>query len=124
MHKIPKKASGIKRVFNACLYSIDGFKNTFKKEVAFRQELVLWLILNIALFFTNFSLAIIMILFFAHSLLLIVEVINSSVERVVDLASPEFHKLAKNSKDIASFAVMLSILLIIALWIIALSIAN
>jgi diacylglycerol kinase (ATP) len=118
MNKIPKKEQGIKRILNACLYSLDGCKDVFKKEAAFRQEIALWIILNTLLLFISFSVSDKMILFFAHTLLLMIEVINSSIERVVDLSSPGFHKLAKNSKDIASFAVMISIFLIISLWIV------
>jgi diacylglycerol kinase (ATP) len=54
------------------------------------------------------------------ALVLITELLNSAIEAVVDLASPEFHKLAGQAKDMGSAAVFISLALTVILWILAL----
>ena len=56
------------------------------------------------------------LLFFATTSVLIVELLNSSIESVVDLASPEYHILAKRAKDLGSAAVLVSIVVAVILW--------
>ena len=57
------------------------------------------------------------LLFFATTTVLVVELMNSAIESVVDLASPDYHLLAKRAKDIGSAAVFVSIALTVFLWI-------
>ena len=56
------------------------------------------------------------LLLFATLSVLVVELLNSAIETVVDLASPEFHDLAKRAKDLGSAAVMVSLILAGLLW--------
>ena len=56
------------------------------------------------------------LLFFATTSVLVVELLNSAIESVVDIASPEYHDLAKRAKDLGSAAVLVSIVLAIVLW--------
>jgi diacylglycerol kinase (ATP) len=60
-----------------------------------------------------------MLLFFADTLVLITELVNSAIEAIVDMASPDFHPLAKKAKDIGSAAVLLALLMALAAWIFA-----
>ena len=59
------------------------------------------------------------LLFLATTVVLVVELLNSAIESVVDIASPEYHVLAKRAKDLGSVAVLLSIVLAVVLWIVA-----
>ena len=56
------------------------------------------------------------LLFFATAAILVVELLNSAIESVVDLASPEYHLLAKRAKDLGSAAVFISIVIAVVLW--------
>ncbi|MBT9439302.1 MAG: hypothetical protein GAS50_08925 [Desulfobacterales bacterium] len=59
------------------------------------------------------------LLFLATTVVLVVELLNSAIESVVDIASPEYHVLAKRAKDLGSAAVLLSIVLAVVLWSVA-----
>jgi diacylglycerol kinase (ATP) len=59
-------------------------------------------------------------LIITYFLILIVELINSAIENVVDLNTTSFHPLAKNAKDIGATAVLFSIILHIICWVFAL----
>ncbi|MES2073220.1 MAG: diacylglycerol kinase [Pseudomonadota bacterium] len=111
-----KSKSGVKRIFSAFFYSIDGFKNAWKNEHAFRQELVLViigaviaLVLPVSAFEKLMMIAVLV-------LILVVELINSAIEAVVDRVSLERHSLSKNAKDFGSAAVLLTFLIAVATW--------
>lgn len=111
-----KSKSGLKRIFSAFFYSIDGLKHAAQHEQAFRQELVLVIVGTVVALLLPVSafqkLALIAVLI----LVLIVELLNSAVEAVVDRVSLERHPLSKNAKDFGSAAVLLSLLLVAATW--------
>jgi diacylglycerol kinase (ATP) len=115
-----KSKSGLKRIFSAFFYSIDGFKAAWRNEHAFRQELMLAVpaaVVALLLPISAFQkLALIGVLL----LVLIVELINSAIEAVVDRISLERHPLSKNAKDFGSAAVMLACLLAGATWAVVL----
>lgn len=117
--KISHKTTGFKRIVNASRYSVAGIKSAFTTEAAFRQELLLFALLLIPLILIPFDITTKMILLFSHFLVLIIELINSSIEAVVDVASPNYHKFAKIAKDTGSAAVMLSLILVTILWSVA-----
>jgi diacylglycerol kinase (ATP) len=104
------------RVWNAFRYSLAGLGAAFVHEDAFRQEVLLALVLiPVALALPTSGLA--KALMVASVLLvLIVELLNSAVEAAVDRISLESHRLAKRAKDIGSAAVFLSLLNVIAVW--------
>lgn len=87
-------------------YAIDGIKDIFKNESSFRLEILIFTPLFFAVLLINFGLVLNLFLIFSMVLVLVCECINSAIERVVDLASPEFHQLAKAAKDAGSAAVM------------------
>lgn len=119
-HSPFKGKSGIKRILNATGYSIAGFKAAFKHEAAFRQILLINIILIPATFFlkiNNFEQA----LMIAVCLLaIIVELFNSAIEAVVDRVSLEKHELSKNAKDMGSAAQFVSLSIIFFTWLIIL----
>ena len=90
-----------------------------KNEVAFRQEVGVFVVLLIVLFFLPISILFKCILLLANTIVLIVELINSAIESIVDIASPDYHVLAKHAKDLGSAAVLISLILTIVLWGIA-----
>ena len=115
-HK-PTPKTGIPRLWAAFLYSLDGLRSAVRHEEAFRQELYTIAVLLVVLLFLPLSYVSKGLLLFATILVLIVELFNSAIETVVDIASPEYHKLAKRAKDLGSAAVMVSLMLAGLLWI-------
>ena len=115
-----KGKTGLKRLINAFGYSIEGFKSAFKIEDAFRQELILAIILiptGILIGENGFQKALLVSSILA---VLIVELLNSGIEATVDRISLEKNSLAKRAKDIGSAAVFLTIVNAILTWIIIL----
>ncbi|HEY0907184.1 MAG TPA: diacylglycerol kinase [Methylophilus sp.] len=111
-----KGKTGIRRLVNAFGYSMDGFKAAYQHEDAFRQEVWLSLLL-IPLAFYLESEALHRILMVGSVLLvMIVELLNSAVEAVVDRVSIERHALAKRAKDIGSAAVLLALVNLLVVW--------
>jgi diacylglycerol kinase (ATP) len=115
-----KSKSGLKRIFSAFLYSMEGFKSAWRMEHAFRQELVLVVIGTIIALFVPVSAVEKLMLIGVFVLVLIVELINSAVEAVVDRVSLERNPLSKNAKDFGSAAVFLSLSLAVATWAVVL----
>lgn len=111
-----KSKGGLGRIWRAFLYSIDGLKAAWIHEHAFRQELALALVLVPVAALVNVSPLERALLFCSMLLVLIVELLNSSIEAVVDRFGPEIHELAKRSKDIGSAAVFLTDILFLILW--------
>ena len=113
-----KGKNGIKRILNATGYSLAGFKAAFSHEAAFRQILLLNLVLIPTSFFVHVS-ALEQALMVAVCLLaIIVELFNSAIEAVVDRISLEKHQLSKNAKDMGSAAQVISLGIIFSKWII------
>jgi diacylglycerol kinase (ATP) len=111
-----KSKSGFKRIFSAVFYSIDGFRAAWKHEHAFRQELMIAVPGIVIAFFLQVTslerLALIAVLL----LVLIIELLNSAIEAVVDRVSLDRNPLSKNAKDLGSAAVMLAFFLALATW--------
>jgi len=111
-----KGKTGIKRLANAFTYSVAGTLAAFKHEDAFRQEVILSAIL-IPLAIYLGQTAIEQGLMIASILLIIiVELLNSSVEATVDRISVKRHKLSKRAKDIGSAAVFFSLVNAAVVW--------
>lgn len=116
---IPPPKRGYARIWAAFFYSLNGLRSAFCYEAAFRQELGLFCILLVILLFLPISTPFKGMLFFANTLVLIVEILNSAIEAVVDLSSPEYHVLAQRAKDLGSAAVFISLALASVLWLTA-----
>jgi diacylglycerol kinase (ATP) len=116
MNEKPRHRKGFTRIWFALIYSLNGLRFAFTKEAAFRQETCVYVLLMIVLYFLPISFVFKCILFFASTLVLIVELLNSAIESIVDIASPEYNDRAKQAKDLASAAVFVCIMLAVALW--------
>lgn len=111
-----KGKTGINRLINAFKYSVAGTLAAFKHEDAFRQEVMLAIILfPVALYYgetpLDQALMISSLLF-----IIVVELLNSAVEATVDRISVKHHKLAKRAKDIGSAAVFFSLINAAIIW--------
>ena len=111
-----KGKTGLRRLINAFGYSIEGLKAAYKNEDAFRQEVRLAIVLiPLAIYLGEggmeraFMIASVL-------LVIIVELLNSSIEATVDRISLENHLLAKRAKDIGSAAVLLSLVNLAVVW--------
>ncbi|WP_169942902.1 diacylglycerol kinase [Campylobacter sp. RM15925] len=107
------------KFFKNWSYAIAGLKEIFKNESSFRLEIYIFLPAFISLLFWNFGAILNLFLIFSMVLVLVCECINSAIERIVDLASPEIHPLAGAAKDAGSAAVMICNTLCAGVWIYA-----
>jgi len=112
-----KGKKGLTRLINALGYSRDGLKAAWQNEAAFREEILLAAIaIPLALFLARSGVER-ALLIGSILLILLVEILNSALEAVVDKASPERHELAKRAKDMGSAAVLLSLLNAATIWL-------
>ena len=122
-HEPPKSAidefkgkQGLTRLINALGYSKDGLAAAWKNEAAFREEVLLAAVAFPLAFYLGQTGIERALLAGSIIVILIVEILNSAVEAVVDKASPEKHELAKRAKDMGSAAVLLSLLNAAVIW--------
>ena len=115
-----KGRTGIDRVIHAAGYSMAGLTSAYRGESAFRQEFWLAMVLVPAAFWVGRNWAEVALLIGSTLLVLIVELLNSGIEAAIDRVSFEWHDLSKRAKDLASAAVMLSLLLCAGIWLAAL----
>jgi diacylglycerol kinase (ATP) len=115
-----KGRTGVDRIIRATGYSYDGLKTAYRGESAFRQETWLALVLVPSAFWVGREWVEIALLAGSIVLVMIVELLNSGIEAVVDRVSFELHDLSKRAKDLASAAVFLSLLLCASVWAAAL----
>ncbi|MEY3883431.1 MAG: hypothetical protein RIS87_1433 [Pseudomonadota bacterium] len=111
-----KGKTGVRRLVNACGYSIEGFAAAFKHEDAFRQEVFLAAVLIPLAFYLGKSPIEQALMVASVLLLLIVELLNSAIEAAVDHTSTEHNSLAKQAKDIGSAAVFLALTILATTW--------
>ena len=110
-------ATGITRIINAAGYSWLGFKAAYKNEAAFRQEFWLAIVLIPAAIYLGETLLDKAILICSILFVLVVELLNSAIESVVDRIGDEHHKLSGRAKDMGSSAVFLAITITIIIWV-------
>lgn len=111
-----KGRTGLDRILHAAGYSWDGLRAAYRGESAFRQETWLTLIGLPLAFWVGRDWVQVALLAGSLILVLIVELLNSAIEAVVDRVSFERHELSKRAKDIASAAVLMSLLLAGGIW--------
>ncbi len=104
-------------LFKNGIYAVEGFIHAFKNETSFKLELFLTPLILFAIFSLPISTNSELFLTVTLVLVLIVELLNSAVENVVDMVTKEFHPLAKAAKDIGATAVLFALLLHIFVWI-------
>jgi len=88
-----------------------------KEETAFKIQFFTFVVFSVGLIFIDISYLSKLILFTSMIFVLAGEAINSSIERVVDLVSPDHHELAKQAKDIAAFIVLLFFIINCCIWL-------
>jgi diacylglycerol kinase (ATP) len=112
-----KQRRGVKQILNAAKWSMQGLQATFKHEASFRLEFYLALILIPCAIYLSQSAMQLLLLLACVLFVLILEIINSAIEAVVDLVCGEkFHELAKRAKDMGSAAVFLGQMLVLFTW--------
>lgn len=107
---------GLSRLIDAAGYSIKGIRACWQHEAAFRQEVALVIVLFPFSFFVARSIEQWLLLIAPLFLVLIVELLNSAVENVVDRIGDDLHDLSGRAKDMASAAVLFSLILIGLTW--------
>jgi diacylglycerol kinase (ATP) len=109
--------TGFKRLFYAFVNAFAGLKAAIVNEAAFRQELAI-LVISIPLaIWIGKSVVEWILMIGVVMLLLIVELLNSAVEAVVDRVGPERHELSGRAKDLGAAAVLVTIFLAISVWL-------
>lgn len=108
---------GLARAWHAAINSLSGLRYAVLEESAFRQELTLVVILTPCAFLAPVTAVERILLLGTLLVVLIVELLNSSVEAAVDRISLERHSLSKRAKDFGSAAVMLALVLCGGTWI-------
>ncbi|MFQ6023689.1 MAG: diacylglycerol kinase [Acidiferrobacterales bacterium] len=115
-----KGITDIARVIRAAGYSLAGLKAAVSHEAAFRQELALVLILAPLGIWLGHTGVERVLLVGSLILVLVVELLNSAVEALVNRIGSERHELSRMAKDMGSAAVFLAIVLVIVVWILIL----
>lgn len=114
---VPAKKRGFARLRAATVYSVEGLRACFASEEAFRLEIMLAVVLTPLAFWLGDSPAERGLLLIAIVLVLLVELLNSAIEAVVDRIGLEYHALSKKAKDIGSAAVFISLVAFVVLWV-------
>ena len=112
-----KGNKGLTRAWHAAKNSWCGVVYAFKEESAFRQELTPLIICTPIALFLNVSILEKVALICSIIMVLVVELLNSSVEAAIDRISFEHHDLSKRAKDFGSAAVMLALLVAVLIWL-------
>ena len=115
-----KTKRGIARLLAACRNTWDGLSWAWRSEAAFRQEVVVIAIATVVALLLPVSGFQKLVLVGVLVLVLIIEIINSAIEAIVDRISLERHPLSKVANDMGSAAVALTLLLALATWLVVL----
>ncbi|WP_340569211.1 diacylglycerol kinase [Stenotrophomonas sp. G106K1] len=118
--KYPHGKTGLRRIFHTLIHSRDGFIATFRGEAAFRQLLLLHGALVVAAFLLDVSRSERALMLMVCFISLMVELLNSAIEAVVDRISLEHHPLSKNAKDMGSAAQTTALLMVATVWAVVL----
>ncbi|PJL11225.1 diacylglycerol kinase [Stenotrophomonas maltophilia] len=114
--KYPHGKTGLRRIFHTLIHSRDGFIATFRGEAAFRQLLLLHGALAVVAFLLEVSRSERALMLMVCFISLMVELLNSAIEAVVDRISLEHHPLSKNAKDMGSAAQTTALLMVATVW--------
>ena len=108
--------TGIRRIINATFFSLSGLKIAWRNEAAFRQECALAMILLPTAVWLGRNAVERSLLIGTCLLVLIIELLNTAVESVVDRVGMDHHELSGRAKDLGSAAVLVSLLLTVIVW--------
>lgn len=110
-------AFSVMRVLRAAQYSEQGIRSAWRDEAAFRQEMLLVLLLVPLTLWLPLPRIDTVLLLALMGLVLVAELLNSGLEAIVDKVSPDIHVLAAKAKDCGSAAVFISLLMLIGAWL-------
>ena len=108
--------TGLRRIINATFFSMAGFRAAWRDEAAFRQELLLCVVLIPSAFWLGRTAVERSLLIGSCLIVLIVELLNTGIENVVDRFGEERHRLSGQAKDLGSAAVFTSLVLTLVIW--------
>ncbi|MEB6334088.1 diacylglycerol kinase [Serratia rhizosphaerae] len=111
------QTTGLTRIIKAAGYSYQGLTAAWRNEAAFRQESVAAAIAVIVALWLDVDAVARILLIGSVLLVLIVEVLNSAIEAIVDRVGTDYHELSGRAKDMGSAAVSLSIILALLVWV-------
>lgn len=110
------QATGLKRIIKATGYSYQGLTAAWRNEAAFREELVVTVIAIILATWLDVGVIARILLVGSVLLVMIVEILNSAIEAVVDRVGSDYHELSGRAKDMGSAAVLLAIIFALFVW--------
>jgi diacylglycerol kinase (ATP) len=108
---------GIRRIINAFRYSFAGYKAAWMNEAAFRQECIVAIFVIPAGLWLGTTGTQRALLIGAYIIIPLIELLNASIEAIVDRMGPEQHLLSGRAKDLGSAAVLLSIFMAVIVWV-------
>lgn len=115
-----KSTSGLRRIWQAGVWSLSGLRAAFRHEAAFRQELAVGLPLIALAWWIAPGRWSALAMSASILLVFVVELLNSALEAIADAVSLEHHTLLGRAKDLGSAAVMVSIAVAVLTWLVAL----
>jgi diacylglycerol kinase (ATP) len=110
-------------LFRNGIYALEGLVDITKHETSFKWQLLLFFVMSIVVWNLPISFGYASILFLSLFIPVMAEVANSSIERVVDLVTTDYHILAKRAKDAGAALVLLSLILTAGIWVSVLLVA-
>ncbi|AHG19850.1 diacylglycerol kinase [Chania multitudinisentens RB-25] len=110
------QATGLTRIIKAVGYSYKGLTAAWRNEAAFRQELVALIVAIILAIWLDVGAIARILLIGSVLLVMIVEILNSAIEAIVDRVGTDYHELSGRAKDMGSAAVSLTIILALFVW--------
>jgi diacylglycerol kinase (ATP) len=110
-------AFSVLRVLRAAQYSEQGIRSAWRDEAAFRQEMALVVLMAPLTLWLPLPITDTVLLLALMGLVLVAELLNSGLEAVVDMTSPDIHVLAAKAKDCGSAAVFIALLMLLGAWL-------
>ncbi len=114
---VPPRATGVRRIRMALGYSLLGLTAAWRHEAAFRQEVALLLVAAPLAVWLGDDWLETVLLIGVVTMVLVVELLNSAIENIVDCVVKEYNDLAGRAKDQGSAAVLLALLIAAGVWI-------
>lgn len=115
-----KTIDDIKHIFRAFKYSWQGLAYVFKNEIAFRQDVLFFLIGSTISFFLPVCAISRALMIFSLFFILLMEMVNTAIEVIIDRISKKRNPLSGVAKDIGSALVLLAFLNAIIVWLLIL----
>lgn len=115
-YRTPLKLDGLRRIFKATRYSLQGLQAAWRYEPSFRQEVRALAVLTPISMWLAESVSQWLWLFFACLVVVITELVNSGIEAAVDRWGPEQNELIGRAKDLGSAAVFVSLMFFFIVW--------